>query len=32
MEILIVSIFKYDLTFWKKEIIHFDNVETDPRL
>jgi hypothetical protein len=32
MENSIISNFKNELTFWKEEIIYFDNVETDPRL
>jgi hypothetical protein len=32
MENSIISIFKNELTFWKKIIIHFDNVEADRRL
>jgi hypothetical protein len=30
--IIIISIFKNEFIFWKKIIIGFVNVETDPRL
>jgi len=32
MEIIIISKLKIEFIFWKKVIIHFVNVETDPRL